>query len=101
MSDASDQLAVYRDTFAEITAKATPLEHDPNDAGRITAYRVPVGPIHRAAGRLGFQMFDGELHLQNAVADIAKLKAALLSVATSTDTHWAQAHALSVLKEFK
>lgn len=72
-----DQLALYRDIFAEITAKATPLEFAPDDPERITAYRVPCGPLHRAAGKLGFQMFDGERHLADAIAKIAELEALL------------------------
>lgn len=64
----ADQLALYRDIFVEITAKATPLEFDPEDPERITAYRIPCGPLHRAAGKLGFQMFDGERYLGAAIA---------------------------------
>jgi hypothetical protein len=74
-SDA-ELVALYRDIFSEITAKATPLEFDPSDPERITAYRVPCGPIHRAAGRLGYQMFGGEQYLAMAVEKIAELKAA-------------------------
>lgn len=70
---ADEGVTVYRDIFAEITAKATALEFDPKDPERIVAYRVPVGPIHRAAGKLGFQMFDGEAHLSAAVKDARDL----------------------------
>lgn len=51
---------LYRDIFAEITAKVTPLTTDPNDPERIMSYAIPAGPIHRAAGKAGFQMFGGE-----------------------------------------
>lgn len=73
MTDA-ELLAIYRDIFAEITAKATALEFDPADPERITAYRVPCGPLHRAAGKLGFQMFDGEKFLAKAVETIRELE---------------------------
>lgn len=77
----AELVGLYRDAFAEITAKATPLEFDPKDPERITAYRVPCGPIHRAAGKVAFQMFDGEQHLKNAVEKIAMLKAVLQEIA--------------------
>jgi hypothetical protein len=64
---------LYRDIFAEITAKAQPICGDPDDPERITGYRLPVGPIHRAAGKLDFQMFDGEKHLAKAAAEILRL----------------------------
>ncbi len=60
-------IALYRDIFAEITAKAEPLMYSAVDS--ISAYKVPVGPIHRAAGKLGFQMFDGEKHLADALPE--------------------------------
>lgn len=78
----------YRDVFAEITAKATPIEFDPNDPERITAYRVPCGPIHRAAGKVGFQMFNGEQHLTNAVAKIRELKTALEQIKKCSRDDW-------------
>lgn len=78
----------YRDVFAEITAKAVPIEFDPSDPERITAYRVPCGPIHRAAGRVGFQMFNGEQHLTNAVAKIRELKSALEKIAKCSRDDW-------------
>jgi hypothetical protein len=70
----TDQLKVYRDIFAEITAKATPLEFDPKDPERIIAYRIPCGPLHRAAGKLGFQMFNGEAYLMAAQERIRELE---------------------------
>jgi hypothetical protein len=63
-----------RDIFTEITAKAQPLCEDTSDAEKITGYRLPVGPLHRAAGKLNFQMFDGERHLAQAVARIHELE---------------------------
>lgn len=78
----------YRDAFAEITAKATPIEFDPADPERITAYRVPCGPIHRAAGKLGFQMFDGERHLAAAVARIRTLTVALEQITKCGRDDW-------------
>jgi hypothetical protein len=74
MTDA-ELIALYRDIFAEITAKATALEFDPADPERIIAYRVPCGPIHRAAGKLGFQMFDGDKYLAMAIEKIRELEA--------------------------
>lgn len=50
----------WRDCFAEITAKATPLTFDEKDPERIISYAVPAGPIHRATGKMGFQFFGGE-----------------------------------------
>jgi hypothetical protein len=66
--------ALYRDIFAEITAKAQPECADESDPEKVTSYRLPVGPIHRAAGKLGFQMFDGEKHLARAVNDLEALR---------------------------
>ncbi len=63
--------ATYRDVFAEITAKAVPA----GDSDPVRHYRIQAGPIHRAAGKLGFQMFDGERHLARAVADLAAAEA--------------------------
>lgn len=65
----SELIATYRDIFAEITAKAAPLT---NDGDRITSYAIPCGPIHRAAGKLGFQMFDGEKHMQEVLAKLVE-----------------------------
>lgn len=67
-------IQVYRDVFAEITAKAIAQCDDENEPEKITGYWLPVGPLHRAAGKLGFQMFDGEKHLAAAVARIAELE---------------------------
>jgi hypothetical protein len=51
---------IYRDIFAEITAKAIPhTDPESDDPEMIDYYTIPVGPIHRAAGKVGFQMFDG------------------------------------------
>jgi hypothetical protein len=70
--------ALYRDIFAEITAKAIPVcDPTSDDPERVRHYQLPVGPLHRAAGKLGFQMFNGEQHLVEAVKEIARLKAAL------------------------
>lgn len=74
-ADTTDLTALYRDIFAEITAKAQPLCEDATDPEKITAYRVPVGPVHRAAGKLDFQMFDGEKRMQEMAARIAALEA--------------------------
>lgn len=73
---ADERLKLYRDIFAEITTKAVPI-CDPtnNDPERVRHYHIPAGPLHRAAGKLGFQLFNGEQHLANAVAEIARLKA--------------------------
>lgn len=57
----------YRDIFAEITAKAIPYCGDATDPDRITGYRLHTGPLHRAAGKLGFQMFDGEARMSALV----------------------------------
>jgi hypothetical protein len=67
----------YRDIFAEITAKAQPECADESDPERITAYWIPVGPIHRAAGKLGFQMFDGEAHMRELTERLESLEEAL------------------------
>ncbi len=77
-------LQVYRDIFNEITAKAIPFLTAPDDPGRILSYIVPCGPIHRAAGKLSHQMFDGETHLAAAIARIAELEAELSSLKTSS-----------------
>jgi hypothetical protein len=77
LSTPSDKEALYRDIFAEITAKAQPLCEDGSDPEKITGYRLPVGPLHRAAGNLSFQMFDGERHLTQAVNRIHELEAEL------------------------
>lgn len=64
-----------RDIFCEITAKATPYgSGPPDDPERVMMYLVPAGPIHRAAGKLGYQMFGGEQHLAQARAEIARLR---------------------------
>lgn len=74
---ADERLKLYRDIFAEITAKALPAyDLTSDDPERVCGYRLPVGPIHRAAGKLGFQLFNGEKYLADAVAEIARLKAA-------------------------
>jgi hypothetical protein len=70
----------YRDCFAEITAKAVPIEFDPKDSERITAYRIPCGPLHRAAGKVEGQMFNGEQHIRDAVARIRELEQQLSQV---------------------
>jgi hypothetical protein len=64
----AELIALYRDIFAEITAKAAPVcDPSSDDPDRIRYYRIPVGPLHRAAGKLNFQMFDGEANLASAV----------------------------------
>lgn len=74
MSDA-ELVDLYRDIFAEITAKAIPVcAPTSDDPERVRHYIVPVGPIHRAAGKLNFQMFNGEKHLRAAVEEIGRLK---------------------------
>lgn len=74
-----DLLATYRDIFAEITAKATPVcAPAGDDPDRVRHYIVPTGPIHRAAGKLNFQMFDGEAHLARAIADLARARNAAI-----------------------
>jgi hypothetical protein len=70
-----EMLAIYRDIFAEITAKAKPYGEDVDDPERVVNYIIPCGPIHRAAGKLGFQMFNGEKYLADAIARIAELEA--------------------------
>lgn len=76
----------YRDIFAEITAKAIPYCGDASDPDRITGYRIHVGPIHRAAGKLGFQMFDGEERMSALVARNQALTAALKNLSDAADT---------------
>jgi hypothetical protein len=71
---------LHRNIFAEITAKAQPLCEDESDPERVTGYRLPVGPLHRAAGEFGFQMFDGEAHLSAAAKRIAELEAELTAM---------------------
>jgi len=71
-----EALKAHRDCFAEITAKATPCQYDPNDPERITAYVIPAGPLHRAAGKIEGQMFDGETHLKAAAERVAELETA-------------------------
>lgn len=63
-------VATYRDIFAEITAKAIPVS-DPSsdDPERVRHYIVPTGPIHRAAGKIGFQMFGGEELIKRLLAE--------------------------------
>jgi len=73
--DAKPLLRLYRDCFNEITAKARPFLFDPNDPERIIAYIVPCGPLHRAAGTLGHQMFDGEKYMEAATNRIRELEA--------------------------
>lgn len=74
LEQAEKQLAIYRDIFAEITAKATPISGEDDD---IIHYVVPKGCIHRAAGKTGFQMFDGEKYMKNALERIRELEAQL------------------------
>lgn len=94
-AEVGEKESVYRDIFAEITAKAQPLCEDESDPEKITGYRLPVGPLHRAAGKTGFQMFNGEAHLARAVRDIDRLKTTLKQVkvllisAASRDSHMA------------
>lgn len=74
MTDA-ELIVIYRDIFAEITAKAIPVcAPTSDDPERVRHYIVPVGPIHRAAGKLNFQMFNGEVYLNAAVEEISRLK---------------------------
>jgi hypothetical protein len=61
-----DQVAMWRDCFAEITAKATPYGSD----DPIKAYIIPAGPLHRAAGKTDFQMFDGERFMTELTAHV-------------------------------
>ena len=80
-----NQIEVYRDIFNEITAKAVPFLTDPNDEGRILSYVIPCGPLHRAAGNAGHQMFDGERHLAAAIERIAELEKQLRERPTPKD----------------
>jgi hypothetical protein len=70
---------IWRDCFAEITAKATPFGAHQDDPERIVSYIIPCGPIHRAAGKTNFQFFDGEQAVdrwrERALAAEAKLAA--------------------------
>ncbi len=78
IAEQQKKIALYRDIFAEITAKAVPwFAPESDDPERVRGYKLPVGPIHRAAGDLNFQMFDGERYLSEALATIATLTAAL------------------------
>lgn len=70
----ANKLAIYRDIFAEITAKAVPLCEDESDPEKITGYQLPVGPLHRAAGKTGFQMFNGEQHLAKAANKLQRME---------------------------
>lgn len=81
----AEKIAQYRDIFAEITAKAIPYCGDASDPDRITGYRLRPGPLHRAAGKLGFQMFDGEERMASLVERNQKLKAALGKLSDAAD----------------
>lgn len=83
MTDA-ELIALYRDIFAEITAKAIPVcAPTSDDPERVRHYIVPVGPIHRAAGKLNFQMFNGEAHLKAATEENRRLRRAQDEAITS------------------
>ena len=89
-------LAIYRDIFAEITAKAIAQYDDTADPEKVTGYTLPVGPIHRAAGKLDFQMFNGEAHLRRAVERIDEIEAALARPSPPSDAI-AKAYAVCVM----
>lgn len=76
---------VYRDIFAEITAKAIPYCGDASDPERITGYRLHTGPLHRAAGKLGFQMFDGEARMASLVERNQNLASVLRELREAAD----------------
>lgn len=80
-----DLCATYRDIFAEITAKAIPYCGDASDPERITGYRLHTGPLHRAAGKLGFQMFDGEARMSALVERNQALSGALKELSEAAD----------------
>jgi hypothetical protein len=79
-----------RNTFAEITFKAIAVT-DPtgDDPDRVRHYIVPVGPMHRAAGTIGHQMFDGERLLASASADASRYRAALTEIRNQTQHSYA------------
>lgn len=74
MTDA-ELIALYRDIFAEITAKAIPVcDPESADPDRVRHYIVPVGPVHRAAGKLTFQMFNHEQYMQDVVKRLREIE---------------------------
>lgn len=74
MTDA-ELIALYRDIFVEITAKAIPvIDPDSDDPERVRHYIIPVGPLHRAAGKLSVQMFDHEKYMKNVVERLRALE---------------------------
>lgn len=86
---ADERLRLYRDIFAELTAKAIPsCDPTSDDPERVRYYQLPVGPLHRAAGRLGFQLFNGEQYLAEAVREIARLKGLPAADATARREDW-------------
>jgi hypothetical protein len=81
----TETIKVYRDIFAEITAKAIPYCGDASDPERITGYRLHTGPLHRAAGKLGFQMFDGEARMASLVERNQNLVSVLRELSEAAD----------------
>jgi hypothetical protein len=72
----------YRNCFAELTAKAAPYGSGPaDDMHKISSYVIPAGPLHRAAGQVEGQWFDGITHLAQAQADAAAYRDALEEIA--------------------
>lgn len=74
MTDA-ELIALYRDIFVEITAKAIPVTSpDSDDPERVRHYIVPVGPLHRAAGKLSVQMFNHEAYMKDVVERLRQIE---------------------------
>lgn len=74
MTDA-ELIALYRDIFVEITAKAIPVTApDSDDPERVRHYIVPVGPLHRAAGKLSVQMFNHEAYMKDVVERLRQIE---------------------------
>lgn len=65
IADLEAQVAVWRDCFEEITAKATPYGVD----DPIKCYIIPAGPLYRAAGKTRCQAFDMDANLREALAE--------------------------------
>lgn len=71
----AELIILYRDIFAEITAKEIPVsDPESDDPERVRHYIVPVGPVHRAAGKLNFQMFDHEKYMRDVVTRLRDLE---------------------------